>query len=232
MKILITGAKRGIGYAIARALKENYELILHVRKEEDVDELKKEIPNFEPLILDLEDKNLLNQLKEKKDLFENLSGVVFNAGLTHAELALKTKEEDRERLFQVNVFSVMTMTEFLLRFLLKQSSSITFISSVLAHMGNTGSSLYGATKGSLLSYKNHLAREYGLKGLRVNSVSPGFIQTQMTQSLDPMKQDEYLSRIALKRFGTSEEVAHCVKFLIESSYITGIDLRCDGGLYL
>jgi 3-oxoacyl-[acyl-carrier protein] reductase len=230
MKILITGANRGIGLEIARFYKDKT-LLLHMRQPSL--EMEKEFPNAIFLYADFLQPSFLEDIKQYEECFKNLTCVIHNAGISLNKLAISTRPEEVDQVLHVNLRAPIILSNYLLKFLLKEpESQIIFIASVLAHKGISGSSVYGASKGALLSYVKHLAKEYGSKNLRVNSISPGYIDTEMTASLSPEKIEEYCNLIPLRKFGKPHHVVESIEFLLKNTYITGQDILCDAGLSL
>lgn len=230
MKMFITGANRGIGLEIARFYKDQT-LLLQMRKPST--EMQKEFPNATFVYADFLKHSFLEEIKNYEEHFKDLSCVIHNAGISLNKLAISTTQEEVDQVLSVNLRAPIILSNYFLKFLLKApQSNIIFIASVLAHKGISGSSVYGATKGALISYVKHLAKEYGSKNVRVNSVSPGYIDTEMTANLSVEKREEYCKNIPLKAFGKPHHVVESIEFLLKNTYITGQDILCDAGLSL
>jgi 3-oxoacyl-[acyl-carrier protein] reductase len=163
-----------------------------------------------------------------------INNLVNNAGITIDKLLLRMKEEDWDKVIRVNLKSVFNCTKTVLRHMLKTGGSIVSISSIAGVMGNPGQANYAASKAGLIGFTKSIAKEYGERGIRVNAVAPGFINTKMTEILDSKYKDEMLKLIPLKRYGEPIDVARTVYFLLSESggYITGEVINVNGGLYM
>ena len=144
------------------------------------------------------------------------------------------KEEDWDRVIQVNLKSVFNCTKAVIRHMLKTGGSIVNISSIAGVMGNAGQSNYAASKAGIIGFTKSIAKEYGERGIRANAVAPGFIKTKMTEVLDDKYKEQMLSAIPLKRFGEPIDVARMVYFLLSEygGYITGEVINVNGGMYM
>jgi 3-oxoacyl-[acyl-carrier protein] reductase len=242
--ILITGATRGIGKTIATVLAtQGANVVFNFRegKEDQANELKEELlqkgaKSVHALLFDITD---TKQTKAAIDEFTKdigpIHGLVNNAGISKDQLMLRLKEEDLDAILNTNLKGAMMLTQALTRnFLKAPEASIVNMSSIVGLMGNSAQSAYAASKAGLLGFTKSYAKELAGKGVRCNAVCPGFIETDMTQTLDDKVKEAYLSGIPLKRFGTTEEVANLTCFLLSStsSYMTGEILKIDGGLYI
>lgn len=240
--ILITGASRGIGRSIALALaKQKAQVIFNFREENQlIESLIKEIEQYGgkayPLQFDITD---AETIKKSLHVFTQehgpISGLVNNAGISHDSLLLRTKPSDVDQVIDTNLKGAFYVTQALSRNFLKATDvSIVHISSIVGLMGNTGQSAYAASKAGLMGFSKSIAKEYASKGLRSNVICPGFIRTEMTDSLTSEKKDLYLQSIPLGRLGSAEEVSNLVLFLLSkaSSYMTGEVIKIDGGLYI
>ncbi|MBT7610634.1 MAG: 3-oxoacyl-ACP reductase FabG [Bacteriovoracaceae bacterium] len=242
--ILITGATRGIGKAIALSLaSQGAHIVYNFRdgKEDTALKLKAELLEkgataASPLGFDITN---TKQMKEVLEQFvketAQITGVVNNAGISRDQLVLRMKEEDVAATIDTNLKGAIMLTQVLSRsFLRAENVSIVNMSSVVGLMGNTGQIAYAASKAGLIGFTKSYAKELSSRNVRCNAVCPGFIQTEMTETLDVKVKDTYLSSIPLKRFGYTDEVANLVNFLLSktSSYITGEAIKIDGGLYI
>lgn len=242
--ILVTGATRGIGKAIAESLaKQKCRLVFNYRegKEELADKFAHELKELgatsaQGIMFDL---TQFDQMKEAVEKYTKehgqIEGLVNNAGLSKDGLMLRLKPADLDMTLNTNLRGAILLTQVLTRgFLRVTNPSIVNISSIVGLMGNAGQVAYSASKAGLIGFSKSYAKEMGSKGIRSNVICPGFIETDMTGELDPKVKDEYLSSITLKRFGSTEEVANLVNFLLSgaSSYITGETIKIDGGLYI
>lgn len=239
---LITGATRGIGKQIAMTLaKEGYDIALNYRKEnEELENAKKEIEankvecfavkgdvsNFE----DCEE--LVKQVMEK---FGRIDVLVNNAGITKDMLLMRMKQEDFQQVIDVNLVGTFNVTKNVINHMLKaRSGRIVNISSVVGVSGNAGQTNYAASKAGIIGFTKSLAKEVASRGILVNAVAPGFIETSMTEVLKDDVKEEIAKSIPLKRMGSSQDVANVVKFLSseDSSYMTGQVLHVDGGMLM
>lgn len=242
-KILITGATRGIGRAIALSLaKQKAHVLFNFREasEAKAQELVKEIESLgakaTPLLFDLTNEE---QMKEATSSFmkENgpIEGLVNNAGISKDQLVLRLKSKDLDDILNTNLKGAMLLSSILGRHFLKvENASIVNMSSIVGLMGNASQCSYAASKAGLIGFTKSYAKEMSPKNIRCNAVCPGFIDTDMTQALDDKVKTTYLSSIPLGRFGSVNEVASLVSFLLSrtSGYITGEVIKVDGGMYI
>ena len=232
---LITGASRGIGNAIALHLKnEGYRVLGTATSSAGVSKLEEE--GIEGLALDL------NSAKSKEKLWEQverkeiqISVLVNNAGITRDNIVLRMSEDEWLDIINVNLNSAFYLSKKVLKMMLKLKwGRIINITSTSASIGNKGQSNYSAAKAGVEAFTKSLAREVGSRNITINSIAPGFIDTDMTQQNDGVNIDELIKEIPLGRFGKPDEVAHLVSFLCseEASYITGQIIHINGGLYM
>ncbi len=238
---LVTGASRGIGAAIARALACQGAIVgLLARNEERLDSIASEIVSDGghafPIIADLaEPDHMIERVRAFQADAGPITLLVNNAGVTRDQLLLGLKPDDWETVLNINLTGVYHITRHVLRDMLKQrKGSIVNISSVVALMGNPGQVNYVAAKAGLIGFTKALAREVASRNIRVNAVAPGFIDTAMTANLPDETRRAYMKQIPLGRFGTPEDVAQTVLFLLSeaSAYITGTVINISGGLYM
>jgi 3-oxoacyl-[acyl-carrier protein] reductase len=161
--------------------------------------------------------------------------LVNNAGITRDNLAMRMKDEEWSQVLQTNLTAVFTMAQAVMRPMMKaRFGRIINVTSVVGSMGNAGQANYAAAKAGVAGMSRSLARELGSRGITVNCVAPGFIDTDMTRSLDTQQTDALKGQIALGRFGQPEDVAAAVAFLASpaAGYITGVTLHVNGGMYM
>src|SRR3989339_507395 len=240
--ILVTGATRGIGRSIATVLaRQQAHVVFNYRGDESIaEELKKEITNLggkaTALKFDItETANFTDKLATFIKEIGPITGLVNNAGISKDQIVLRIKEEDVDKIIDVNLKSAILLTSALSRYFLQaENVSIVNVSSVVGLMGNPSQIAYAASKAGLIGFTKSYAKELASRNIRCNVICPGFIKTDMTESLSAETKESYLSNIPLKRFGDSEEVAGLICYLLScaSSYITGEIIKIDGGLYI
>ncbi|RZA26068.1 MAG: beta-ketoacyl-ACP reductase [Proteobacteria bacterium] len=234
---LVTGASRGIGKAIAQSLSQKgYLVAIHYRSQESkAQELAESVPGSRIFQADLGSEESCTQLaKSVKEAFGRIDVLVNNAGMSIDQLITFAKPGDFDQILNVNLKSVFNLTKAVSRFMIKQKSgSIINLTSVVGHTGNGGQSMYAASKGAITAFTKSIAVDLAGFGIRANCVAPGFIKTDMTESLSDEVKGAISAKIPLKRLGSAEEVANCVAFLAssEASYITGSTLHVNGGMY-
>lgn len=234
-RILVTGGSRGLGLAICRSLAgAGYSVVTVSRNGSP--ELSQAISEFPDSIeshsADLSDLAELQRLSHVLDIPSGLDGFVANAAIGTEGLLTLTSPDKIEHCIQLNLTSVILLTREVLKGMLTRGGSLIFISSICALHGYSGLSAYSATKGALLSFSRSLAREYGPRNIRSNCILPGFLETEMTQSLSPEDRQRIERRTALERLGQPADVVGAVRFLLseDARFITGAELIVDGGL--
>jgi 3-oxoacyl-[acyl-carrier protein] reductase len=239
---LVTGGSRGIGRAIAVALGEaGAYVVINYRGNQEAAEAtleelhgrggQGELYRFDVAVeteVDAAVKKIVDG-QGKVDILVN------NAGVTSDTLLIRTKAQDWDQVIGTNLKGTVLCTKAVCRAMIRQRyGRIVNLSSVVGQTGNAGQSIYAATKAGILGFTKSVARELAARGITVNAVAPGFIETEMTATLSPQLQEEFLRSIPLGRFGTSEEVAQLVVFLTGpgAAYITGQVMNVNGGLYM
>ena len=233
---VITGAARGIGLEIARKLMDDGWTIAALDMlEEDLKKSAEELgENYVPYTGNITDSEALEKVVEAvgRDL-PPVKGIVNNAGITRDSLMMRMDENQWEQVLGVNLTGSWKVTKAFLRSLIRaREGAIVSISSVVGLMGAAGQANYAASKAGLIGMSKSLTRELSARGITVNVVAPGFIETEMTRKLPEEVTADYLSRIPAGRLGKPREIAEAVSFLMSPSakYITGIVLPVDGGL--
>jgi 3-oxoacyl-[acyl-carrier protein] reductase len=238
---IVTGASQGIGEAIALSLAQNgAEIILVDIQKQKLDDVAQKIQDVKGKAFayeaDVSDMAQVMDLAEA--LIQNhgiLHHLVNNAGITRDNLLMRMKEEEWDSVLAVNLKGVFNFSKALIRHMIRNRyGRIVNVSSVVGLIGNPGQTNYSASKAGVLGFTKSLAREVASRGITVNAVAPGFIETAMTESLPEEVQKQFLDVIPLGRFGTAQEVAQAVRFLIsdEASYITGQVININGGLFM
>jgi len=235
---IVTGGSQGIGRSIAEflAAKGGDVVIFDIADSSDIVQyIRQKGQRSEFYQIDVSNFNMVGEAVDKviKDM-GRVSNLVNNAGITADKLLLRMKEEDWDRVLQINLKSAFNCTRAVVRYMLKTGGSIVNISSIAGVMGNAGQANYAASKAGLIGFTKSVAREYGERGIKVNAVAPGFIKTRMTESLDEKSRETMFKAIPLGRLGEPDDIAHVVYFLLSEygSYITGEVINVNGGLYM
>ena len=237
-KILITGSSGGIGSSIAdKFLKNKYEMILTSSSDNALNKLKEKYGNnHHYYVLDFNNPDENNTiLKKISEEHQDLNIIVNNAGITDDSLLLRMKTDQWNKVIQANLSSNFTIIKALLPNMIKnKSGNIIGISSVVATSGNPGQSNYVAAKSGMIGFYKSIALEVASRNINVNTVSPGFIISPMTDKLNDKQKNAILDKIPKKRFGESNEIADLVYFLSsdESRYITGQNIHINGGMLM
>ncbi|HKG05441.1 MAG TPA: SDR family oxidoreductase [Pedobacter sp.] len=235
-KILITGASRGLGLAISKKLSSQYELILHASRE---DSFTTPLPNSHILCADLSNpEQVASFCKQlKKDHGNTLYGVINNAGVTLDNSLIFQPEKAIDTMLNVNLRAPILICKTAMKiFSLNKEGVIINVSSVVGETGNAFQAVYAATKAGLVALSKSLAQEAAAlneeHNIRVLSISPGFIETDMTDKLPEKEKEKYLKMIPSKRFGKTEDIADLISFLLseQSAYINGTNIHINGGL--
>ncbi|MBX2857446.1 MAG: 3-oxoacyl-ACP reductase FabG [Cellvibrionaceae bacterium] len=238
---LVTGASRGIGAAIAEALAEAGATVVGTATSSEGAEritsrfAEKQFKG-EGLALNVVDAdNIAAVLKNIQERYGAPSVLINNAGITRDNLMMRMSDDEWLEVINTNLSAAFRMTKAVLRGMIKARwGRIVNISSVVGQMGNAGQANYAATKAGVAGFSRSLAKEVGSRNITVNSVAPGFIETDMTKVLQEDQKQQMLSAIPMARLGQPEEIAGVVKFLCSeaASYITGETIHVNGGLYM
>ncbi len=236
---VVTGAAKGIGREIAlRFAQEGADVAAWDVDTDEMESLKAEIEGkgrrFLGLQVDVSDFDTVKTAVENVlDGFSRIDILINNAGITRDNLIIRMSEVDWDSVIDVNLKGVFNCTKAISRVMLKQKSGrIINISSVIGIFGNAGQSNYAASKGGIISFTKSIAKELASRGITVNAIAPGFIDTGMTGLLGDEVREKYLQSVPLRRMGTGKDVAEAALFLAsdQASYITGETIRVDGGL--
>lgn len=223
---LVTGANRGIGLAIAQRLREGgFDVVAGTRSAQAPDGLS-------AVQLDVSDpQSIEDAYAQIEERFGPLDVLVANAGITRDGLLMRMSDDDIDLVLRTNLAGSIRLARRALRGMVKaRHGSIVFISSVVWAAGSAGQVNYAASKAGLVGAARSLAREVGSRGITVNVVAPGFVETDMTAELDDARRAEILQGIPLGRYAQAAEVADAVEFLVSARYITGAVIPVDGGL--
>lgn len=236
---LVTGATRGIGAAIACYLaRKGAKVIGTATSADGVVAINQALAEFggEGRELRIAEKNSIeNLISDIESEIGNITILVNNAGITRDNLLIRMKEFEWDEIMEINLKSAFRASKAVTRSMMKaRAGRIINITSVVGSIGNVGQTNYAAAKAGLMGFTKSLAREVGSRGITVNCVAPGFIETDMTQSLPQEQRDYFCAQTVLNHFGTPEDVAAAVFFLAsdEANYITGQTLHVNGGMYM
>ena len=236
-KILITGATGGIGGALVKKfLSLDGNVFATGTKTEKLDILKKEFPSVQIMKFDISNHSKINEFIE--NVYSQLTGLdilVNNAGLNLDNLSLRMKDEEWQKVIDINLGSTFHLSKSAIKKMLKNKyGRIVNITSVVGHTGNLGQANYAASKAGIIGMSKSLAIEYAKKNITINCVSPGFIQSKMTDNIVESIKAVLTSKIPMTKLGTGEDVANTVAFLASdhASYITGETIHVNGGMYM
>ena len=236
-KILITGATGGIGYSLVKKFNELEGTVLATgTNNEKLDKLKKEFPNINVLKFDISQHDKIEEFIENvNSQLVGIDVLINNAGINLDNLSLRMKEDEWKKVIDINLTSTFYLCKYSLKKMLKNKyGRIVNITSIVGHTGNLGQANYSASKGAIISMSKSLAIEYAKKNITGNCVSPGFIQSKMTDNIVESIKAVLTSKIPMSRLGTGEDVSNSVAFLCSdyASYITGETIHVNGGMYM
>lgn len=235
---LVTGASRGIGRAIAERLVTSGATVIGTATTENgANAISQYLgENGKGFALNVTDeKSIESVIEAVKSQFGDIDILVNNAGITRDNLLMRMKDEEWQDILDTNLTSVFRLSKALMRTMMKKRyGRIVTIGSVVGTMGNAGQANYSAAKAGLIGFSKSLAREVASRGITVNVVAPGFIETDMTRALNDEQRTAILSQVPANRLGEPKEIANAVAFLVsdEASYITGETLHVNGGMYM
>jgi len=236
-KILITGSTGGIGNALVKKFVSLEGSVLATgTKAEKLEDLKKKFPNINILKFDISDHSKIEEFIE--NVTAQLSGLdilINNAGINMDNLSLRMKDEEWKKVIDVNLGSTFFLCKNAIKKMLKNKyGRIVNITSIVGHTGNLGQANYAASKAAIIGMSKSLAIEYAKKNITINCVSPGFIQSKMTDNIIESIKAVLTSKIPMSKLGTGEDVSNTVAFLSSdaASYITGETIHVNGGMYM
>lgn len=239
-KALVTGSSRGIGKAIALELgRRGYAVAVHyvanqAAAQAVADQIAHEGGQAVLLCADLSQSGAAAQLvTQAHAALGGLEVLVNNAGITRDTLLIRMKDDDWDSVIETNLSAVFRLSREAIKLMMKAKwGRVINISSVVGLLGNPGQANYVAAKAGIIGFTRAVAKEYASRGITVNAIAPGFIESDMTAKLPEAVQQEYLKQIPVGRFGKPEEVAKAVAFLVsdDAAYINGQTLCVDGGM--
>ena len=236
-KILITGATGGIGKALVKRFTTLEGTVLATgTKTEKLESLKKEFPEINILRFDISDHSRIEEFVENvSSQLVGLDVLINNAGITMDNLSLRMKNEEWQKVIDINLSSTFFLCKHAIKKMLKKKyGRIVNITSIVGHTGNLGQSNYAASKAGMVAMSKSLAIEYAKKNITINCVSPGFIQSNMTDKIVESIKAVLTSKIPMSKLGSGEDVSNTVAFLSSdaASYITGETIHVNGGMYM
>ena len=236
-KVLITGATGGIGKALVKKfLSLEGSVFATGTKIENLEKLKKEFPSINILKFDISNHDKIEEFIENAhSQLAGLDILVNNAGTNVDNLSLRMKNEEWKKVIDINLSSTFILSKYAIKKMLKNKyGRIINITSIVGHTGNLGQSNYAASKAGIIGMSKSLAIEYAKKNITINCVSPGFIQSKMTDNIVESIKSILTSKIPMSKLGTGEDVANTVAFLASDSanYITGETIHVNGGMYM
>jgi 3-oxoacyl-[acyl-carrier protein] reductase len=238
---LVTGAAQGIGRSVALLLaQKGVDIVISDINLEKAEETAKEVEALGRKVMAIRadvanTKDVERMVEAILERFGQIDILVNNAGIARDKLILRMTEEDWDAVLNVNLRGTFNCTKAVIRHMSKQrKGKIVNIASVVGEMGNVGQANYSASKAGVIGFTKTIAREFAQRGINVNAVAPGYIETPMTEALPEKVKEELRRMIPLERLGRPEDVAQAVLFLVSeaSSYITGQVLNVNGGIYM
>jgi len=238
--VLVTGASRGIGQAIALTLGTARATVIGTATTEKganaiSNQFEKNKINGQGMILNVtDDDNIAEMMKNINEKYGTVDILINNAGITRDNILMRMKQDEWDEIININLASVFKMSKAVLRGMMKKKAGrIISITSVVGAMGNSGQTNYAAAKAGIMGFTKSLAREVGSRGITVNTVAPGFIQTDMTDALSENQKEALVAQIPMARLGSVNEIAQTVLFIAGEggSYITAQTIHVNGGMY-
>jgi 3-oxoacyl-[acyl-carrier protein] reductase len=234
-RVVVTGGARGLGLGICqRLVHDGYYVVTCSRKlSAELSLVLKQKPSrIEHHLVDFAKPGAAAEFARQARVLEGVHGFIANAGIGLDGLLTLTQEAAARECLEVNLLAPILLAREIIKGMLDEGGVLIFVSSVAARAGFTGLSVYSATKGALVSFSRSVAREYGERGIRSNCLLPGFLETDMSQSLGQENRSRLVRRTPLKRLGLVEDAVGAVSFLLsdEARFISGTELLVDGGM--
>ncbi len=236
-KILVTGATGGIGNSIVKKLVSlDGDILATGTNSEKLEELRSNYPNISVIKFDISEHERIEEFVENvNSQLKGIDVIINNAGITRDNLSLRMKSEEWQKVIDTNLTSTFYICKHGIKKMLKNKyGRIVNVTSIVGHTGNLGQSNYSASKAGMIAMSKSLAIEYAKKNITINCVSPGFIQSKMTENIVESIKVALTSKIPMSRLGTGEDVSNAVAFLSSdsASYITGETIHVNGGMYM
>ena len=236
-KIIITGSTGGIGNELVKKFVSlKGEVLATGTNQEKLGKLKKDFPSIETIKFDISKHSEIESfIEQASSKLNGLDILVNNAGITLDNLSLRMISDEWQKVIEINLTSTFFASKYALKKMLKNKfGRIVNISSIVGHTGNIGQANYTASKAGMIAMSKSLAIEYARKNITINCVSPGFIQTNMTDQINDEVKKSLMSRIPMNKLGNGEDVSNSVAFLASdaASYITGETIHVNGGMYM
>ena len=233
---IVTGANGGIGSAIAIGMARNgYKVVLHYHKRyERVLEIEKELKPENCLLVSADvniPTEVNNLIKKTIEKFGRIDVLVNNVGINMDRTLLKMSRDEWDQVIGTNLTGIYNVTKPVAEVMVKQGVGVIIkLSSIVGESGNYGQTNYSSSKAGVIAFTKSLALELVSKGIRVNAIAPGFVDTDMTRKIPENIKAKIIEQIPMKRFGTPDEIAHAVIYLCKATYVTGAVLDVNGGL--
>ena len=236
-KVFITGGTAGIGLSILESFyKLEADIFTIGTNVENLKTIQSNFPKIKTANFNLENHQKIEELvKEAKDKLGGLDIVINNAGITKDNLAIRMSDEEWNKVININLTAVFLICKYSIKAMMKQDAgSIINISSIVGHTGNFGQANYSSSKAGIVAMSKSLAKEYAKRNIRINCISPGFIDTKMTKNINEEFKKKLIENIPMGKLGTGNDIANCALFLASdlSSYITGETIHVNGGMYM
>jgi 3-oxoacyl-[acyl-carrier protein] reductase len=236
-KVFITGGTAGIGLSILESFyKLEADIFTIGTNIENLKTIQSNFPKIKTANFNLENHQKIEELvKEAKDKLGGLDIVINNAGITKDNLAIRMSDEEWNKVININLTAVFLICKYSIKAMMKQDAgSIINISSIVGHTGNFGQANYSSAKAGIVAMSKSLAKEYAKRNIRINCISPGFIDTKMTKNINEEFKKKLIENIPMGKLGTGNDIANCALFLASdlSSYITGETIHVNGGMYM